>query len=219
MPMKTSVLKKQLYSESAALTKALGNPLRLEILDLLAQGALSVEYISENTGLSVANTSAHLQVLRQARLVSARRDGKQVFYSLSGTDTHKLLCQLRAAAVSRNAEIGRLLESYREQKHSADQVRLEEISGMINSGKVVLLDVRPAEEFEIAALPGAVSIPVRELPKRIAELPQDCEIVTYCRGEFCLMADEAVAILRANGYSARRMEKGLPEWENSQLQR
>lgn len=216
-PMKTSQLKKQLYSESASLTKALGNPLRLEILDLLAQGPVSVEYVAGHTGLSVANTSAHLQVLRKARLVSADKDGKQVFYQLADAGMLQLLCLLRSTAARQNAEIGRLLDAYRAEKNSSNQVSFEEISQKLNSGEILLLDVRPAEEFQIARLPGAISIPVRELKARMAELPADREIITYCRGEFCLMADEAVELLRANGFRARRMEKGLPEWEQSQV--
>lgn len=215
--MKPLELKKTIYSEVASITKALNNANRLEILDLLAQGAVSVDYIASETGLSVANTSAHLQVLKSARLAESRKEGKHIFYQLASSKVFETLCSLRGLAVSRNAEIGRLLEDFRTHPGTLTSVSIEELAGLVEQDEVVVLDVRPADEYQTAHISSSVSIPFSQLQERISEIPAGKKVVAYCRGPFCLMADEAVKLLLAAGVDATRMEKGFPEWKASGL--
>lgn len=209
---KTRILKDTIYTELAGLTKALGNPNRLEILDLTAQGAVTVEYIANQTGLSVANASQHLQVLKNARLVEAVKDGKYVYYTLAGDEVFRVWCGLRRLGFSKNLQIKSLIDEYRSNT-KPDIVSTVELMERFDRNEVFLLDVRPEEEFEQGHIPEAASIPLKTLRENLENLPKDKQIVAYCRGPFCLMADEAVELLRENGFDAQRLENGFPDWK------
>jgi rhodanese-related sulfurtransferase len=212
--MKPRELKSAIYNEMAGMTKALGNPHRLEILDLLAQGPAPVDYISKNTALSVANASQHLQVLRNAKLVESDRRGKYVYYRLASQHVFNAWCNLRKLGFSQNAEILRLLEDYRSKNKEFETMTAEQLIEKMDRDDVVVIDVRPEEEFETGHIKHAKSYPQRNLYERMAELSKEKEIVAYCRGPLCLMADEAVKFLNKNGYKAKRLEQGFPDWES-----
>lgn len=205
-------LKDSVYSELAGMTKALSHQNRLEILDLLAQGSVPVEYISEHTGLSIANTSQHLQILRNARLVQADKKGKYMYYSLAGDDVFQVWCALRRLGFSRNAHIKKLLDDFRNGSASTEQMSTESLLQHMESEDVFLIDVRPENEFAIGHIRSAKSFPLETLKQRISELPEGKEVVAYCRGPLCLMADQAVSILLESGIRASRLEKGFPDW-------
>lgn len=204
--------KERLYGEFALLGKALASPHRLELLDLLAQGERSVEELAHEAGLSLANASAHLQVLRRARLVAAEKRGPRVIYRLASAEVFRLWRALRDLGRAQLAEVDRLVESYLTDRRSLQPVGREELRRLIASGAVTVLDVRPAAEYRQGHIPTARSIPVEELEQRLAELPRDQEIVAYCRGPYCIFSDEAVQILQRHGFRARRLEEGFPEW-------
>jgi rhodanese-related sulfurtransferase len=209
--------KDRLYAEFAAIGKALANPHRLELLDLLAQGERSVEELAAEAALSVANASAHLQVLRRARLVEAERRGLNVLYRLASPEVFQLWRTLRDLGSARLAEIDRLVQTYLTDRAALEAIGREELRRLLAEGAVVVLDVRPDVEFRQGHIPGARSIPVAELDRRLAELPRDREIVAYCRGPYCVFADEAVQLLRRHGFRARRLADGLPEWRAAGL--
>jgi rhodanese-related sulfurtransferase len=169
------------------------------------------------TGLSVANTSKHLQALRQAGLVSARKEGLRVHYSLAGDDVAALLSALREVSEQRVAEVERLLRTWLAHRDELEPVPAREVLERAKKGLVVVLDVRPPEEYSAGHLPGAVNIPIHELAKRLQELPKRKEIIAYCRGPYCLMSYDAVSLLRTKGIKARRLEAGLPEWRAAGL--
>ncbi len=203
--------KRLLFSQFALLAKALGHPARLEIVEALAQREGSVEALARAANLSLANASQHLQRLSRAGLVEARKAGPQVFYRLADDAVIPLLDGLRRLAEHQLAEVGRLVEG-----HLADKDRLEPISGSelrrrMKAGDVTLLDVRPEDEYAAGHLKGALNIPLAELEARIATLPAASEIVAYCRGPYCVLAFDAVALLRARGLRALRLEYGYPE--------
>jgi rhodanese-related sulfurtransferase len=178
-----------------------------------ATGARPVEGLAEQVGLSLANTSRHLQILREAGLVSSRREGTSVFYRLSAPEVYEFWASLRSLASKRLAEVDRLVEAYIGSRNGLEPVSRDELSQRLSSGEeLVVLDVRPAEEFAAGHLPGAVSIPLAELERRLEQLPKDREVVAYCRGPYCAFAPEAVAVLRQRGYRATQLEDGLPEW-------
>jgi rhodanese-related sulfurtransferase/DNA-binding transcriptional ArsR family regulator len=205
--------KAALFDEFARAAKALASGRRIELVDVLANGERPVEALAGEVGLSVANTSQHLQVLRQAGLVTARRQGTSVHYRLAAPEAFQLWRVLRTVAASRLAEVERLATTYLGARDELEPVTREELARRLQDGdSVLVLDVRPAAEHAAGHLPGAVSIPVGELRRRLAELPADREIVAYCRGPYCAFAQEAVAVLRAAGFQARRLEDGLPEW-------
>jgi len=204
--------KDQLYSQFAAIGQALANPHRLELLDLLAQGERSVEELAAEAALSVANASAHLQVLRRAQLVHTDKRGTRVFYRLSDPLVFTLWRMLRDVGTARLAEIDRLVDTYLHDRETIDAVDSAELARRLDSGDAVILDVRPGLEFRQGHIPGARSIPIDELEEQLADLPPDREIVAYCRGPYCVYADEAVALLRRHGLDARRLDQGLPEW-------
>jgi rhodanese-related sulfurtransferase len=205
--------KSALFDEFARAAKALASGRRIELVDVLANGERPVEALAGEVGLSVANTSQHLQVLRQAGLVTARRQGTSVHYRLAAPEAFQLWRVLRTVAASRLAEVERLATTYLGARDELEPVTREELARRLQDGdSVLVLDVRPAAEHAAGHLPGAVSIPVGELRRRLAELPADREIVAYCRGPYCAFAQEAVAVLRAAGFQARRLEDGLPEW-------
>jgi DNA-binding transcriptional ArsR family regulator len=203
--------KNALFAEFAAVGKALGNPSRLELLDLLAQGPRSVEELAAAAELGVSTCSAHLQTLREAGLVDARRDGKRIYYSLAGDDVAALWAQLRGVAQQRRPHTERARRAYLGVEDT-EAVDTEELRRRLEAGDVVVLDVRPASEFAAAHLPGAVSIPLEELTDRISDLPPDVEVVAYCRGRYCVLAHEAVRLLAARGVAARRAAEGALEW-------
>ncbi len=196
--------------------KALDNPRRLEILDLLAQGPVPVEYIAVNTNLSVANASQHLQVLKNSYLVESERRGKYNYYKLANQQVFNAWCAIRRLGFSQNEEIFELLDSFRKERGYLKTVSTEDLIKMIREDSVVVIDVRPEEEFKNGHIENALSFPRKDLQHRMNELPSDREIVAYCRGPLCEMADDAVEMLNKNGYSASRLEKGYPDWAASQ---
>jgi rhodanese-related sulfurtransferase len=210
--------KAALFDEFARVARAVASGRRIELLDVLANGERTVEALAGEASLSVANTSQHLQVLRQAGLVAARREGTSIHYRLAGPEVLELWRALRTLAASRLAEIERLAAAYLGGRDGLEPVTRDELARRLQDGdRLVVLDVRPAAEHAAGHLPGAVSIPVGELRRRLAELPRDREVVAYCRGPYCAFAHEAVAVLREAGFSARRLEDGLPEWRTAGL--
>lgn len=209
--------KQDLFAQFARVGKALSNGNRLELLEFLAQGERSVDALAAVSGLTVANTSQHLQQLRQAGLVSARKEGQHVLYRLSGDDVIALIDCLRRVAENHLAEVGRLVDTYLTVKDSLEGVPAQELLVRARDGLVTVLDVRPPEEYAAGHLPGAINIPLAELEQHLAQLPADNEVVAYCRGPYCVLAYEAVARLRAKGFTARRLEEGFPEWKQAGL--
>jgi ArsR family transcriptional regulator len=209
--------KQQLFEHLSLIARALGHSARLELLDYVAQGERSVEELTRLTGLSVANTSKHLQQLKAAGLVDARRDGKYVRYSLGDTQVLDAVAALRGIAEARNGALGELLDRYLTQRDALEPVPAADLLARARDGLVTVLDVRPAEEFAQGHLPGALNIPLERLEARLAELPADRQIVAYCRGPWCVLSFEAVARLRAAGFDARRLKDGLPEWRHAGL--
>lgn len=207
--------KAALFEEFARVGKALANGKRLELLDLLTQGERSVEALAGAAGLGLSTASAHLQTLRQAGLVATRREGTRIFYTVAGPDVLRLYALLRGVAQERVADVEPRRVAYLRlagERASEEGLTREELAERAASGTVTVLDVRPAEEFAAGHLPGAVSIPLDELEARLAELPADSEVVAYCRGAYCVMAYDAVDLLRARGVTARRLEDGMLEW-------
>ncbi len=210
--MAEASFKQRIYVQFARVGQALASEKRLELLDLLAQGPRHVEALADLTGMSVANVSQHLQTLRGAGLVEAERDGTRVVYRVPGPEVLRLWLSLASVAESRLADIQRIVSQYGAQDEDGPLVSRDAVEGMMSRGEALLLDVRPALEYRNGHLPGAVSVPMDELPGRLDELPKGRRIVTYCRGTYCLMADEAVQLLRRQGFDAWRVEGGWPEW-------
>lgn len=204
--------KTALYEQLARVGKAIAAPKRLELLDLLAQGPRTVEALATHAAVSVANASQHLQILRAARLVEAEKRGLYVEYRLADQGVERLSLALRSVAETRLAEVERVTQAYFETRGAMEAVGGDDLLRRVRSGEVTVLDVRPREEYEAGHLPGAVSMPVDEIEARLKELPKRREIVAYCRGPYCVMAVEAVAMLRKKGYRALRMEAGVPDW-------
>jgi rhodanese-related sulfurtransferase len=210
--MGSRVFKDSLYAEFAVLGKALANPHRLELLDLLAQGERSVEELAKEAALSFANASAHLQVLRQARLVEAEKRGLNVVYRLAAPEVFLLWRTLRDAGSARLAEIDRLVENYFTDREELEAVDKEELLRLMAEEAVIVIDTRPEVEYEQGHISSARSVPVENLRRRLAELPRDVEIVAYCRGPYCVYSDQAVRLLHRHGFRARRLREGFPEW-------
>lgn len=204
--------KTQLYEQFARVGKALASPHRLELLDLLMQCERTVESLAQETGMSIANASQHLQVLRAARLVETRREGTSIYYRLASESVSALWLSLREVGEAHLAEIDRVVETFLQNRAHLQPITAEALLEELRRDQVILLDVRPVEEYQAGHLPQALSIPVAELEARLAELPADKEIVAYCRGPYCVFADEAVALLRTHGYQARRLEQGVADW-------
>jgi rhodanese-related sulfurtransferase len=206
--------KQQVFSSLAEIAQALGHAHRLELLEHLGQGERSVEDLATRTGLTVANTSRHLQLLRRAALVVGRREGKRIFYRLSGEDAVVgLLLALSKVGERNSAEIGRVMASYFHARDELEPISRDELLDRLRCGSATVLDVRPEDEFQQGHVPGALNIPLAQLERRLAELPPDREVVAYCRGPWCVLSFEAVAALRQRGYRARRLEDGFPEWK------
>lgn len=215
--MNARKFKDQVYTELASVSKAMANPHRLEILELLAQGPSPVEYVAEQTNLSVASTSHHLQSLKNARLVSTEKRGKYRYYSLSNQHVYEVWNALRELAFSQNAEIKKLIDDYQKAHHELEPITIKELSQRLKDGSALLIDVRPGEEYQAGHITSALSIPQEVLNRRFKDLPKDKEIVAYCRGPICTLADEAVALLRQHGYKATKLEVGYPEWQMSEF--
>jgi rhodanese-related sulfurtransferase/DNA-binding transcriptional ArsR family regulator len=213
--MPVSHFKHDLFTQFARVGKALGNGNRLELLEYLAQGERSVDELSKVSGLTIANTSQHLQQLRQSGLVSSRKEGLKVFYMLSGDDVVGLLDALRGVAQRHVADVERLVNSYLTVKDDLEPLPRHELLERVREGLVTVLDVRPPEEYAAGHVPGAVNVPLNELEQYLKALSPDQEIVAYCRGPHCVLAFDAVAQLREKGLRARRLEDGYPEWKTA----
>ncbi len=204
--------KDQLYAEFARIGKALASPQRLELLDLLAQGERTVEDLAGEAALSIANASQHLHVLREARLVDSRKVGLYVYYRLADPAVYTLWRALRDVGERQLAEIDRLVETYMRNPEHLEPLSRDDLVRRLEDGDTILLDVRPALEYQQGHITGARSIPVEQMSARLDELNPDQEVVAYCRGPYCVFADEAVALLHSRGYTARRYAEGYPEW-------
>ena len=204
--------KDRLFGQFARVGKALASPKRLEIVDLLAQGERTVEEIARETAMSVASASQHLQVLKAARMVEARREGLYIHYRLADEDVFRTWQAVRALAELHLAELDEVVEAYLQDREELEAVDAAELMERLSDGNVVVLDVRPEEEYRAGHIPGALSVPVDALEAALQTLPRDQEMVAYCRGPYCVFSDEAVAFLRSRGYRARRLRQGLPDW-------
>ena len=204
--------KDRLYEQFARTAKAVASPKRIELLELLAQGERPVEALAQATGMGVTNTSAHLQVLRRAGLAETRKQGTKVHYRLAGDEVAAFVATLRDLARSRLAEVDRVVRDYFVARDDLEPVSRQELVDRASRGEVVILDVRPASEFAAGHIPGALSVPLNQLDAALSRLPRRARIVAYCRGPYCVLAPQAVQRLRANGFDARRLVDGMPEW-------
>lgn len=204
--------KRLLFRQFAAIAKAAAHEHRLELLEALAQGDRNVEMLADRTGLSIANTSQHLQQMRRAGLIQARRDGKFVYYRLSDSAVLDLTAALARIGERQSAEVDRIVHDYLQSRDVMEPVSRRELLGRIKKGDVQVLDVRPEDEFALGHVRGAINVPLDKLRKRLAALDPKKEIVAYCRGPYCVLSFEAVAELRRRGFRVRRLEDGLPEW-------
>lgn len=204
--------KDKVYGELSQITKAMANPHRLEIIELLAQNEFSVEQIAIQTNLSIANTSQHLQVLKNAQLVDINRQGNFIHYRLANTNVFKTWKALRELGVERIASIEKVVKEFRQSKFKLESLTIDELLKKLQSEKITILDVRPEAEYKKGHIENAISIPIDELKSRLKELPRKNQIIAYCRGPFCVYADEAVTLLNKAGYKATRLEEGFPDW-------
>ncbi|MFQ5538666.1 MAG: ArsR/SmtB family transcription factor [Gemmatimonadota bacterium] len=215
--MNHRALKDGLYEQFARIGKGVSNPHRLEILDLLCQGEKSVETLARETGLTVKNTSAHLRVLRGARLVDSRKEAQFVYYRLAGEEVCSFFLALRGLAESRLAEVREVSREYFEGPSRMTPVDRRLLLSRVERGEVTVLDVRPEGEYRAGHIPGARSVPLKELRETMRSIPKDQEVVAYCRGPYCVLALEAVALLRAEGFHAVRLEDGVADWKAAGL--
>ncbi|MFZ5692831.1 MAG: ArsR/SmtB family transcription factor [Pseudomonadota bacterium] len=216
--MSTGGPKQAIYASLAEVAQAIGHPHRLELLEHLAQGRHSVEELAALAALTFANASRHLQILRRARLVETERRGKHILYSLAGeTEVVALLKALGCVGERNMAEVRQMMTDYFSARDALAPVSREELVLSLRNGTVTLLDVRPENEFALGHLPGSLNVPLSELAKRLSKLPKNQEIVAYCRGPYCILSFEAVALLRTKGYRVRRLEDGFPEWKAAGL--
>jgi rhodanese-related sulfurtransferase/DNA-binding transcriptional ArsR family regulator len=210
-------LKDPLYAQFALIGQAVASPVRLELLDLLAQGEKTVESLAEQSTAGIKNVSAHLRVLRQARLVETRREGTYVYYRLADQDVSRFVRELQGLGRRRLAEVEQVARQFIDDRDEMAAVTLPELKKLVQSGEVTVIDVRPRDEYEAGHIAGAVSVPVAELKRRLRELPKRREIIAYCRGPYCVFSLEAVTALRKAGFRARRAEEGLPAWRDAGL--
>ena len=217
MPVNHRDFKDRLYAQFARLGKALGSPHRIEILELLAQGERTVESLATELGLSLANTSQHLQALRQAALVNSRKEGLFMYYRLAEPAVFDLCATIRRVAERRFADLERLLNDHFGDQRQPVAVSMQDLLGRMRSGDVIVLDARPAREYEAGHIAGAISVPIDDLQKRLRSLPRDKEYVAYCRGPYCVYADRAVEQLMKSRRRARRLVEGFPEWRAAGL--
>ncbi len=216
--MKGREFKDAMYDGLSKLLKALSNPFRLEIIEMLSQGEKSVEGIVQATSLTFANASQHLQVLKNNNIVKARKEKQYVFYSIINDEFLSLYQHVIKYAVQEIAELEKTLNRQREDNNASNAVTLDELETMLQNKDVLLLDVRPEIEYEFGHITGAISVPMVELMAKLKDLSRDKEIIAYCRGPFCVLADEAVKLLNEKGYNVRRLDEGYPEWKIKQLE-
>jgi rhodanese-related sulfurtransferase/DNA-binding transcriptional ArsR family regulator len=209
--------KQALYEQFAAVAKALGHPQRLELIEHLAQGPRSVDALAAKLGLPIANVSQHLQNLRRAGLVAAQREGKFVNYRIADEAVLAAFAAVREVAERHVAEVDRIVRDYFDRRDNMEPVTRRELADRMRDGLVTVIDVRPADEFAMGHVPGAINVPLAELDARLPELNAGREVVAYCRGPWCVLSFEAVAALRSKGFNARRLEDGLPEWREAGL--
>lgn len=209
--------KYRLYEQFAQVAKALSHVHKLELLEFLAQRERNVEALANVAGLTVANTSRHLQQLRRAGLVATRKEGLYVYYRVAGDDVIDLLRALRRTGQRHIGEVNEAVLGFFKDRDSLEPVSRKELLQRSKDGLVTVLDVRPSEEYEVGHIPGALNVPLEEIEQHLANLPGDMEVIAYCRGEYCVLAFEAVATLRENGFTARRLEEGFPEWRAAGL--
>lgn len=215
--MSTRGPKQQIFAQFAAVAKAIAHEHRIELLEHLGQGERSVEALAKKIGISVANTSHHLQLMRRGGLVEARRDGKFVHYRISDDAVIALIAALRRVGERRIAEIERVVRAYFDKRDSMESVSRQELVRRLKDGGVMLLDVRPSDEYALGHLPGAINIPLDKLRRRLGALDSRRAIVAYCRGPYCVLSFDAVALLRAKGFDVRRLTDGFPEWKAAGL--
>jgi len=213
MPDSKRFLKDAIYEQFARIGKALSSPKRLEILDLLSQSERTVEVLAKEASLSMANTSQHLQRLKQARLVREVREGVHIHYHVADPAVIRLWLELRSVSEQQLAEVEHALNAYRHRRHEFEKISVEELKTRLRKGDAILIDVRPREEYQAGHIPGSISIPLRKLEPRISEIPQNKTIVVYCRGPYCVYADEAIELLIGRGKNAKRLEEGVVEWQ------
>jgi rhodanese-related sulfurtransferase/predicted transcriptional regulator len=209
--------KEALFEALASVGKAMSSGRRAEIVDLLAQGERSVEDVAAEIGQSVANTSHHLRTLAQAGLVRTRREGTRVIYGLASDQVLQLWTVVREVAGQHVAEVDRLAQAYLGRRDGLQPITRDELARRIRRGEVTVIDVRPAAEYEAGHVEGARSVPIKDLEQRLSALPRDADLVAYCRGPYCVFADDAVRMLRRRGFEARRLEDGFPEWKRAGL--
>lgn len=207
-----------MYDGLSKLLKAMANSYRLEIIEMLSQGEKSVEGIVQATGMSIANASQHLQVMKNNNIVKTRKEGHYVYYSLINDEFLWLYHHITKYAVNEIAELEKILNRQREDSKSLNAVSLDELESMIENENVLLMDVRPSIEYAFGHITGAISVPMNELMGKLKSISKEKEIITYCRGPFCVLADEAVKILSEKGYNVRRLDEGYPEWKMKQLE-
>ena len=217
MPNRNRRYKDVIYEQLARIGKAVSSPKRLELLDLLCQGERTVEVLAKEAALTIGNASQHLRVLRSARLVEGEKTGLYVTYRLADSTVCEFFRSMRLLAESRLAEIERVTRRFLDEHETMEPVDREVLLDRARRGEVSVLDVRPAEEYRAGHIPGALSIPLRELERRLGELPRDREVIAYCRGPYCVLAIDAVALLRAHGFKAIRLEDGIPDWRANGL--
>ena len=210
--------KDAMYDGLSKLLKALANPHRLEIIEMLSQGEKNVEGIVQSTSLSFANASQHLQVLKNNNILKSRKEKQKVYYSLVSEEFASLYQHVIRYAVSEIAELEKTLIRQRNDNNSHNAVSLEEFDSMVENENILLMDVRPSIEYEFGHITGAISVPMNELMTKLKNISKDKEIIAYCRGPFCVLADETVKILSENGYNIRRLDQGYPEWKIKQLE-
>jgi rhodanese-related sulfurtransferase len=209
--------KEALFEALASVGKALASGRRAEIVDLLAQGERSVDDIAAELDQSVANTSHHLRNLARVGLLRTRREGTRVFYGLASDQVAQLWAVMRKVAADHVAEVGRLAQAYLGHRDGLEPISRDELAVRLRTGEVTVIDVRPAPEYEVGHVDGARSIPISDLERRLDALPRDADLVAYCRGPYCVFADDAVRLLRRKGFEARRLEEGFPEWKRAGL--
>jgi len=209
--------KDALYAQFARIGNALASPKRIELLDLLGQGEKTVEALAEQVATPIKNTSAHLRVLRQARLVETRRDGTYMYYRLADDDVFRLLRTLETVGHTQLADVQQVVQSYLDGRDQLEPVTFKELRRLMRDEDITVVDVRPADEYEAGHIPGALSVPVPDLKRRLRELPKGREVIAYCRGQYCVYSLEAVTLLRKHGYRARRAHEGLPDWKAAGL--
>lgn len=206
------LLRDLLYQEFARIGKCLSSPKRLEILDLLSQSPKSVESIAKNTQMTVANVSQHLQTLHNAKLVNYKKQGNFVFYELADSAITDFMRTLHSLSEKQLVQVQQIQKEFQNKHLKMEGLSLIELKNRMDNGEVLLLDVRPKEEFDVAHIPGAISVPIEELEERLASLPSNCDVVAYCRGPYCLMSVEAVELLKTKGVNAFRLEQSVQDW-------